>query len=335
MMLDEIGFYTLSDKRARDVALNPFATDLQRCELILTDACNFRCPYCRGIQEQFRGTMHLEKAKKVVDIWVAGNCHNIRLSGGEPTVVGYLPDLVKYIRQHKCFDNIALSTNGSADFDLYKYLSKLGVSDFSISLDACCSSTGDTMSGTSGYYRKIISNIKKLSDFSYVTLGIVLEQQNEQELDEIIKFGTSLGVADIRIIPSAQYNQPLHPNIENTKFPILKYRLQHIKEGRHVRGLNSSNSCNCHLVKDDMAVLADYHYPCIIYMREQGDPIGKIDFDLSPSESLKRIMKEREYWFKYHYILNNPICSKNCLDVCTDYNDEVEKYSFNDRICLK
>jgi hypothetical protein len=44
MKLEDIGFYTLSDNRALNVsAWSPMI----RCELVLTDRCNFRCPYCR------------------------------------------------------------------------------------------------------------------------------------------------------------------------------------------------------------------------------------------------------------------------------------------------
>jgi len=46
MDLKEIGFYTLSDDRAKQASET---SPLQRCELILTARCNFRCPYCRHV----------------------------------------------------------------------------------------------------------------------------------------------------------------------------------------------------------------------------------------------------------------------------------------------
>jgi hypothetical protein len=39
MELEKIGFYTLSDERAENVT---HETPLQRCELILTEDCNFK-----------------------------------------------------------------------------------------------------------------------------------------------------------------------------------------------------------------------------------------------------------------------------------------------------
>jgi len=47
-------------KRLEDIGFYPFLTSgtaktpLMRCELILTDACNFRCPYCRGLRDDLK-----------------------------------------------------------------------------------------------------------------------------------------------------------------------------------------------------------------------------------------------------------------------------------------
>ena len=43
------------------------------------------------------------------------------------------------------------------------------------------------------------------------------------------------------------------------------------------------------MVKDDVAIAGEYHFPCIIYLREGGNPIGKM------SENFRR---ERIKWFK-------------------------------------
>ena len=141
--LEDIGFYSLNDNRAKNIDLY---SDLQRCELILTDRCNFSCPYCRGSNQYTKGTLTFEEAKFVVDLWADNNLKNIRFSGGEPTLMDYLVDLVSYTKS-KGVSRIAISTNGFASKELYGKLFSAGVNDFSISLDACCSSTGDKMSG--------------------------------------------------------------------------------------------------------------------------------------------------------------------------------------------
>lgn len=319
MKLENIGFYTLSDDRAKNTSVN---SRLMRCELILTDACNFKCPYCRGLRSDCAGTMSLEKAKEVVDYWAKDNLKSIRLSGGEPTVWKPLVELVKYIKS-KNTENIAISTNGSASMELYRELIDSGVNDFSISLDACCSDFGDKMAGNiSGAWNKVISNIREISKYTYVTVGVVVTEETISELKDTVKFASDLGVSDIRIISAAQYNALLNnaQNIDEevyTKYPILKYRINNIKNNRNVRGIQTTDSHKCGLMLDDMVIAGEYHFPCIIHMREGGNPIGKVG---------ENMRAERKVWMDSHDTHNDPICKKNCLDVCIDYNNKYCKY---------
>ena len=314
-MLDNIGFYTLTNERAKTATWN---SNLQRCELILTDRCNFSCPYCRGLSADIKGDISMTSALSVVDLWASGGLKNIRFSGGEPTIWQGLIDLVDYTKRKDCIERIAISTNGSADLDFYLALIRAGVDDFSISLDACCSSTANTMAGKNAGFEHLVRVISALSKITYVTVGVVLDEQNNDELKGIINYATGLGVSDIRIIPSAQSNHSLDIDI-GTNYPILKYRLNNIRSGRHVRGLVATDTTKCHLVKDDMVIVKNNHYPCIIYMRERGGAIGNIK-----GMSIERVREERKTWFDNFNTHNSKICSANCLDVCIDYNNLVE-----------
>ena len=315
MRLEDIGFYTLSNKRANEVS---WESDLQRCELILTDRCNFKCAYCRGIVRDLRGDLTLDQAKEVIDIWTSAKLHNVRFSGGEPTVWNDLLELVKYTKSKDCLDHIALSTNGSASLNYYIELKEAGINDFSISLDACCAMTADKMAGTNSHFEHICNVIRELSKITYVTVGVVLDDRNNAELEKIIDYSTKLGVSDIRIIPSAQSNHRLKIDVQ-TEYKILKYRLDNINNGRHIRGLRESDCSKCHLVKDDMVILHGNHFPCVIYMREQGKSIGSVY-----GKSIQEIRKERKEWFDNTNVQCDSICKKNCLDVCIDHNNKVE-----------
>lgn len=283
---------------------------LYRCELLLTDRCNFHCLYCRGLKNG--GDLNFKDAKRILKYWISEGLRNIRFSGGEPTLYPYLFELVDMCKKAKV-NHIAVSTNGSSSRNYYLELVKRGVNDISISLDACCSSTGDMMSGVNGFYDRIITNIGALSHLIYVTVGIVYNERNEKELHSIILLAHSLGVSDIRIIPSAQYNNSLNVKIDKfilESHPILKYRL-----GNHrlARGLSKGDSSKCKLVLDDMAVWNNYHYPCIIYLREGGNPIGVIG---------ENTRKERFEWYKNHNSYEDKICLNNCLDVCREFNNK-------------
>lgn len=318
MKLENIGFYSLYDKRAKNSSV---VSDMKRCELVLTDRCNFSCPYCRGLREDCKGDMQYWRAETIIKMWASDNLESIRFSGGEPTLYHGLSSLIAY-SQAKGIRNIAISTNGSKPITYYRCLINLGVNDFSISLDSCCSSGMKEMTGNKGDYDRIISNIQELSTLTYVTIGTVFTPENVNKAQEIIEFIHSLGVADIRIISSAQYNQVLK-NLQGidkeilNNHPILKYRITNFQKGRNVRGIKKDDFHRCPLVLDDMAIAGNWHFPCIIYMREQGNPIGEVNLYMR---------EEREKWFYEHNTYEDKICRKNCLDVCIDYNNKWKEF---------
>lgn len=323
MKLEQIGFYTLEDKRAKN---SSSTSPLWRNELIITARCNFNCPYCRGTDiDGKNGDMELLEIKKVIDMWAENNVQNVRFSGGEPTIHKDFKEVIRYTKE-KCtqIKHIAVSTNGYSSLGYYKELIELGVNDYSISLDACCPSIGDMMAGgVVGSWEVVTKNIKELSKLTYVTVGMVFDKQNTPQMKEAIEFAHSLGVADIRIISASQWNDfsifenlDLSDEILNAH-PILKYRVHNFKDGKNVRGITDIDSHRCGLILDDTIIKGKYHYPCVIKMREGCSPIGEVSAD---------IRQKREMYYKAHDCYKDETCKKNCLDVCVDYNNKHERF---------
>lgn len=316
--LNNIGFYTLTDNRATH-----FHSNLERCEMIVSSACNFRCPYCRGVEaysRDCRGHIKFDVAKSVLEYWISRRLKAVRFSGGEPTLYPQLDDLVKMAKDGG-IRRIAISSNGSMPTEKYINLFELGVNDFSISLDACCAEDADKMAGRPSGFDNIVENIKILSALTYVTVGIVLTEYTESTVVDVIKFADSMGVADIRIISAAQYNGELSkldtvPTYIMEAHPILKYRVNNLLSGRNVRGISDDDSNRCHLVKDDMVVAGKWHFPCVIHMREGGEPIGEVSAN---------VQRDRILWSENHDTHVDPICKKNCLDCLVDYNNKAEE----------
>ena len=313
MRLEDIGFYTLSDERAKTQGST---NRLQRCEVVLSSRCNFKCPYCRRVGGD---DLPFEDAVRLITLWGKDNLRAVRFSGGEPMLYRGLDKLV-CLSHNLGMEWVAISSNGSVAWERYQKMIDLGVNDFSISLDACCAEDGDKMSGgIKGAWNKVVENIRKCAEQVYTTVGVVLTADNLSSVNDIISFAASLGVSDIRIIPAAQDYDRLHEvQVDESllaRFPILRYRINNLKAGKKVRGLEETDSHRCGLVLDDMAVNNNLHYPCIIYMREGGKPIGKIG---------ENMRQEREAWHLMHDTHTDPICSKNCLDVCVDFNNKRE-----------
>lgn len=320
MRLEEIGFYTMEDRRVKQASM---FSPLWRCELVLTGRCNFYCSYCRGVGGE---DLSYEEAINVIWRWADDGVCNIRFSGGEPTLLPYLVDICK-LSYDLGIKRIAVSTNGSASLDIYKRLLDVGVNDFSVSLDACCAEDVNRIAGgIKGAFETIVTNIRWLASRVYLTVGIVVTLENQNRINDTICFADNLGVSDIRVIPAAQNsknNDSLYVNeLLLAKYPILRYRIQNLQTGRSVRGLQEGDSHRCYLVLDDMAVCQGRHYPCIIYLRESGEAIGKMG---------KNIRIERQQYAEMHDTGNDSICINNCLDVCIDYNrkwEEVHKGGF-------
>ena len=310
MQLEEIGFYTLSEARARSASA---VSRLMRAELLLTARCNFACPYCRGAGGP---DLPLDEALSVIDLWARDGLYALRLSGGEPLLYRGLLDLVRAARAGGV-ERIAISSNGSAPLRMYRALLAAGVDDLSISLDACCAEDGEKMAGgVKGVFPRVVANISALSAETYLTVGIVLTEANIGKANDIIRFADGLGVSDIRVIPAAQDGNRLSGIAVDEdileRYPILRYRVANLRAGAAVRGLTSQDSHRCGLALDDMAVCAGSHFPCVIYLREGGAPIGRV----GPS-----MRTERQAWFATHDTGADPICSTNCLDVCVAYNN--------------
>lgn len=308
MNLGEIGFYTLSEERVRTASAT---SPIIRAELLLTNKCNLHCPYCRGIRNDWGGEMSLPLAQDWLTLLGQHELKNVRFSGGEPLLYPLLDILVKGCTRLGV-ERIAISTNGTGQMEDYKKLICLGVNDFSISLDAACCSVGEVMTGgCKDAWEKTSSTIKELSKLTYVTVGIVFTEVNVGQVSEIIKYVQSLGPADIRIIPSAQYNQGMDMlQVQFLGYPILQYRMS---KTRNIRGLEKGDTHKCSIVLDDLAIYGQWHFPCVIYFREGGDPIGKIR---------ENFRLERKKWSEDNDIWKDNICQKNCLDVCKEYNNQ-------------
>jgi MoaA/NifB/PqqE/SkfB family radical SAM enzyme len=288
-------------------------TRLERCELLLTKRCNFNCPYCRSVGPP---DATWEEAAAIVAYWKKHKIRNMRFSGGEPTMWKHLHALVAFAKlDNPDVEHIALSTNGSASIEYYDRLVDVGVNDFSISLDACCCATAGAMMGDAGdIVRHVMDVVRHLAKQTYVTIGTVILPKNLPEVVKVVEFALEAGVADVRLISAAQWNEPITVDLPQEaldKFPIMRYRWNNVKNGRHVRGMEESDCRKCRLGLDDMAVSDGKHYACIIHMREGGEPIGPVR---------EGCRKARAEWVENHDCYADPICRKNCLDVCIDFN---------------
>jgi MoaA/NifB/PqqE/SkfB family radical SAM enzyme len=316
MKLEEIGFYTLSDERAMHASET---SPVWRGEVIVTGRCNFDCVYCRRLPPR---DMDNHLASAVVEQWLGDGLKNIRFSGGEPTLYKPLPLLVRRCRQGGV-EHIGVSSNGSSPFHVYEKLIEEGVNDIAISLDSCYPALADSIARVNNRWKKVTRNIRRLSSMTYVTASIVLSNENAGQAEEIISFANDLGVADIRFV-TASHDEQLMLKIQDIpaaildKHPILKYRVKNFLAGRPIRGLQPTDSHKCYLVLDDSVVAGKWHYPCGVYLREGGAPIGEIN---------PCMRRQRAEWLAAKDTHKDEICRQFCSDIYVDYNNQFEEFA--------
>lgn len=271
-------------------------------ELAVTGICNFACKYCNKL----KSTIDFDEVVSFIEHY-AYSLRHVQITGGEPVLYPRLSELCKIVKQNGI--KLGLSTNGSADLYFYK---SLNVDMFSISLD-----DSDAKILTSRGYvnpQKIIDNIKDLSETTYVNIGLVIDSTNVDRITEIIDYILDLGVADIKL--SVSTKDEVMPKFEKDypDYPILNYRVERFKQGIAMRGLTNADTFKCNLSRNDISIVNRDHYPCLVYAREGGKPIGPLNGD---------IRGDRQKWLQNHLPKDDPICRKFCMDFKCEYNRSV------------
>lgn len=268
------------------------------CEIAITGKCNFKCAYCN----RFNADVDLKRLYAFFDS-VSGFRH-IQITGGEPTKHFDFLEIMRRCRSHSL--QLGLSTNGSAETSLYQ---GCGATRFSISLD-------DYDFGilrTRGYVEPelVVHNIKSLAKTHYVDVGIVVDGLNVDRIEDIVDYALSLGVADVKLSSSTRGGRI--PVFEKTyeSYPILSYRVQRFRLGLDVRG-SSAVPTRCGIARNDVTIVGGDHYPCLVYFREGGRPIGAVSSDL---------MEQRRDWSLQHDCSSDPVCVKYCMDFKCAFNN--------------
>jgi len=313
MKLEDIGFLEVVDERAQMIA----SGKLSYCEWIITSNCNFNCPYCNRLEPRNTPDLTIDQIRSYTKTLAGMDCKYVHLTGGEPTTRKDLRDIVRMIREFNI--RVGISTNGSRRLTYYEDLIEAGVELFSISLDVHQRDLNPKFTMVpANVFDVVASNIRELSKMVYTNVGVVFNDDNAERYGEIIEFISGLGTYDIRIMTATRYNKIISFDLDSgllAQHPILKFRVENFNAGRNMRGSGLSTTPRCHLVRDDITIFGEDFYPCAVYIREGGLPIGKFGADN---------VELRESWFESHNSHRDEICRTYCMDFKCRFNDRVE-----------
>lgn len=192
--------------------------------IAVTTECNLKCPYCQSTGESIpnvQGIWNYNRLKEVITAFLKVGYRNFRITGGEPTTVPYLGELLEFILQNPDV-RVRINTNGC---NIEKYIDHL-------------SSQTEVIFSVDGL--KNVFSPKKLTDellkkIQYlqsknipIRLNCVVTKQNADEIPELIQFCSEEGL-DLKLLdlsPRAEYQGKIENDFwNNNYFELNKLRI--------------------------------------------------------------------------------------------------------------
>ena len=167
----------------------------------VTTRCNLNCIHCYASSvDSPQAELTTVEGKRLLDqIATNEEIRMIVITGGEPLLRKDIFEIIEYAG--KLGFQIIFSTNGTLlTPDMAKDLARLGVANFSISLDGYTEACHESIRRRPGCFQKALDGLKAASQTkACVQVNFTAQQQNLAELPGIIDLSESLG-ADIIMV---------------------------------------------------------------------------------------------------------------------------------------
>ena len=164
------------------------------------DSCNFRCPYCMpaevfGQDYRFLSPSELltfEEIARIARILGRLGVVKVKLTGGEPLLRPWLPELVRGLSSIDGIEDIALITNGARLARMAHPLRDAGLRRVTVSLDSLDEDTFGRMNGRAHRLAPVLQGIEAATaaGFPGIKLNAVVIRgiNDHQALDMVRRF---------------------------------------------------------------------------------------------------------------------------------------------------
>ena len=276
---------------------------------------------------------------------------HLHFTGGEATMVRDLPEMVRAAREHGV-EQLSVTSNGALAPAVYRDLVAAGIDEIRISLDAEEARLGDAMAERRGAWRRTVATIGFLAGLRrqgfrfFLIINSVISTANRDRVVDIVKFLLSLEPDDIKLITEVESRGALNhgDDGDDTRriaaldalladypahmYPLLRRKIRTVfsrdaiglermdgdREPGPQPGPEGRRDWRCYIPLTERTVDGMYYYPCSVYLREGGAPLGPID----EPEARKR--RTSAAFVRRGDCLDDPICRRYCLHCTAEYN---------------
>ncbi len=169
-----------------------------RMDLALTYRCNNDCAHCYNARERTFPSMTVDEWKKVIDTtWDLGIPH-IVFTGGEPTLLDYLPELIAYAESNGQITGLNTNARRLADKNYLDKLVSAGLDHVQITVESDDADIHDAMVGTKGAHKQTIQGLKNVLESPlYVMTNTTMLQDNVHTIPATLEFLAEIGVPTV------------------------------------------------------------------------------------------------------------------------------------------
>jgi len=169
-----------------------------RMDIALTYQCNNECTHCYNARSRQFPSLTRNDWFKVIDkIWDLGIPH-IVFTGGEPTLVDFLPDLIQYAENKGIITGINTNGRKLSDNSFLDKLISAGLDHIQITLESFDPIIHDQMVNYPGAWVETVTGIKNvLNRKVYMMTNTTMLKTNFHQIPQTLDFLAELGVPTV------------------------------------------------------------------------------------------------------------------------------------------
>lgn len=324
---------------------------LDRMTVLVTHRCNLGCAYCNGPhltrltgdrdrkETMLRRDLTVASFKRLVaEVIRRGTIRHIHFTGGEATLNKDLPEFTHIATQHGILTSI--TTNGTAPPEMYEELLRLGMTEIRVSIDTWNPTAFDEIVKSRNAWDKTVASITAITrarDTAFPKMFLCLNAcvfpANFADLERTLAFLVSLNPNDIKLLVVGEAREFIFaqdPTITERllrlldpypdDFPLLRKKIAALLDPQ-ASGFSICKTDNvaprCFVPLTERTFDGQHYYPCSIYLRYYGRPLGTIDEPMEQQE--ENILN----FVRSHACTEDPICSQHCVSCCKSLNVEM------------